>query len=1430
MTNIIILFRLCVNCMYVMKKHLFLILGTFVFSGIVNSAEKTILKAGFPSVDKIKNASENQLLLSVGVFDPLTEKLSFSESKVAEKVSGNYSIVQFHDGKADSRWLIKKGVKVLSYLPNNAFIVANSKELQSIEGDKYIRWLGAYQSNFKIPPHLWEKNLKPQLDYELVVSVFENYPNVKLEVLIRKFLPNAELLRKTESNEVFLKIQNRYILQSIQSLAQIDEVRFVDIVKPMKFANTEAVSAIQANADSGGRPADDDYIPINTPIWDKGLFGTGQIIGVADSGLDSDEDWFVHYNNGTSITHQVTSAESTNPPTLGTLYPNRKVIGYFVMPGALAYDESGHGTHVTGSVAADRLDSISNGPAGRISSPSSSGYDNDDGMAPNAQILFQDIGGEDEDDEGALTGQGSYPMWQQAYNAGARIHSNSYGADGDGAYTISDLYLDRHLREYEDMLILFAAGNDGVASNTIGSPGNSKNAMTVGALGHGNASVVATFSSRGPTDDGRIKPDIATTGSSVESAQNDSENTTSISPAARTTKSGTSMATPIAAGASALLRQYFTDGFYPSGQKNSADSHIPTGPLMKATLINGAGTSGGHFNKNVGWGRVNLSNSIMFNDSSKQLRVWEVENDNGLKTNETYEFKLGVKSDKEFSVTLAWYDVAATSGGGKTLVNNLDLEVQLGNTKYKGNNFSDVAQSSSDGSFDTINTVEQVKLKNPAEGVYTITVKGADIPGNGDSNSFRQGFALVATGHFDNINANPGSLTSASGLNAEMIGNNGVEISWNGGSNADYFEVYRVEGTCSTADFSKARYAGRSESNSFTDFRTHGGSSYAYKVRPSQHKQLGSLSNSCAEVLSAQACDTPPTFNQSSVEIVDNVGNMCHAELHWNSATSNCSSSPNIKYNIYRSEDPNFIPSAENLLKTVTSTSFDDIFAPDIPVFYIVRAEDNSSSGNGPNGGNESSGSVKVLGKAVGNGFVDSDGNLLEDVDNISIMNLITPWQIVSNRSADGELSYKTGEPDSGYPANTCGEIVTNTIPLSGIANPSIEYKARFNLEENWDGVVVEISTDNGQTWSDLPPDGGYPGDFSETTTNPVNACGYPSTHGAFSGSNTYFQPFSHDLSAYSGQDVKIRWRLSTDPGVQMEGFYIDSIKYPNVQVPNSCTVNTNKIQPGYYYDRTHSGHGFVIENINRSDLYFTIFYTYGEDGNSEWYTSLTTLNNGILNNNMDNDTLLRTNYIRSSVPGTYGSFVIDESIGTNILNMDFNASVVNSAPCNDGVTRKANNAIVTWQLGDETGQWCLEPIIAETYYPSIDFGGLWWAGSSDSGWGVSLAFRNDVIVATIFYYDEDGKPRWVQGQQSNFVIGEPITIEMIEYKGYARYEQPITLVGSSAGNLSLTLYDNSGSDNDGKLSVDIRYQAGNDSISWERIDIPYKLESLPHQ
>ena len=408
----------------------------------------------------------------------------------------------------------------------------------------------------------------------------------------------------------------------------------------------------------------------------------------------------------------------------------------------------------------------------------------------------------------------------------------------------------------------------------------------------------------------------------------------------------------------------------------------------------------------------------------------------------------------------------------------------------KGNVFSDIAISGTGGERDSINTVEQVRIPSPTEGIYTITISGANIPGDGTLNSFRQGFGLVATGHFDNLETDPGIITNVANLASTTLGDNGIQLTWDGGDNADYFEVYKVEGACDSADFRKARFVGNSETNSYTDFRTLNGTQYAYKIRAAQHKGLGSLSETCTDIVSQQACDILPSFAESSISISDNVGDLCHNKLEWSAATANCPASPNIKYNIYRSEDSDFIPSTDNLLTTITGTSYDDIRAPDKPVYYIVRAEDDSPNGAGPNGGTETLGTSRLRSLAIGTGFTSSP--IFEDVDNISIMNLSFPWQVVSNKAADGILSYKTGEGNGNYPADQCSSIVTNTISLTeDITDPKIDYKALYNLEENWDGVVVEISTDDGATWADFPPDNGYPGDFSETTASPVNACGY---------------------------------------------------------------------------------------------------------------------------------------------------------------------------------------------------------------------------------------------------------------------------------------------------------------------------------------------------
>jgi fibronectin type 3 domain-containing protein len=1390
--------------------------------------QKKLIEAGKPSVKQASKSTNNQLVLAVGSFDPLIEQLNFNKSSIPNIASSKYKIVQFETNKTDPQWLRSQGIKIVSYLPNNAYVIVDNKVNHAIlDNNPAIRWQGKYLSNYKISPKLWGSQLKNfnSGTIKLIVSLFNDHPVERVNALLNKNLSNINSINSYNgSSHVFeLKLDTDQLNNTINKLSQIDSVRFVEIAKKLKFNNAEAVSAVQANLEAFG--SNNDYIPRRTPIFDKGLFGTGQIIGVTDTGLDSNEDWFVHYDNGTSVSNAITPAENTNPPTVGTLFPERKVIGHFVMPGAQPYEEEegGHGTHVTGSAAGDRALAIGTGPVGSISSPTQHGYDNDDGMAPNAQILFQDIGGiasgGDNDGEPALTGQASSPMWQQAYDAGARIHSNSYGSDGDGTYIISDAFADKSLRDLEDIIILFAAGNDGdMGENTIGSAGNAKNVLTVGALVHGNSRFRQLFSSQGPTDDGRIKPDIMATGSHIDSALGDMDNSASISPPTRTINSGTSMATPITAGSTALLRQYYTEGFYPTGVANIDDEHIPTGPLMKATLINGAGVDGGHFDKEVGWGRVFLDNSIMFDDSEKQLRAWELINQTGMKTGESITFKLGVKAGQSLAITLAWYDVPAQSSSGKTLINDLDLTVEINGQTYLGNVFSSTATSGTGGTRDSINTVEQVRLPNPEEGIYTITVKATHIPGDETPNSFKQGFGLVATGNFDNIDTIPGNLTSVTNLSASSLGDNGIELAWEGGDNADFYEVYRVEGSCSTADFKQARFVGNTETQTYTDFRTIGGTQYAYKIRAAQYKKLGGLSNTCIEKVSEQACDLQLSFDQSSVIVTDNIGDSCHNKLQWSSATSSCPNTSDINYNIYRSEDPNFTPSIDNLLTTVNSTSYDDIRAPDVAAYYIVRAEDTNTNGQGPNGGIETSGTIKVRSQAIGTGSTSSA--VFEDVDNVSIMNLSFPWQVVSNRSADGNLSYKTGEGGSNYPSDQCASITTNTISLtSDVSNPSIEYKALYNLEENWDGVVVEISTDDGTTWSDLPPDGGYPSDFSLTTNTPVNACGYLPTHGAFSGSNnSTFESFSHDLNPFIGEDVKIRWRLSTDPNTEFEGFYIDSIQYPNIETPNVCSVNTtpDAPPPGLYYDPTHSGHGFVIEPFGDTGIYFTVFYTYRDDGTAEWFTSIPTLENNVLNGEM-----FKVTYDYSIDPSASNPTSLDTSESRN-LNMEFTQSALSNASCPE-----ASTGVATWDVGTQSGSWCIQPLLGDG--PNPDFGGTWWTGTDDSGWGVSLSFTQDArIVATMYYFDANGNPRWVQGVQGDYQLGEDLIINMNEVLGYGRDTTPISPVLTAAGTLTINLSSNQGLDTDGTITTDVTYQ-GTEGGTWTRNNVPFKIFTQPH-
>ena len=150
--------------------------------------------------------------------------------------------------------------------------------------------------------------------------------------------------------------------------------------------------------------------------------------------------------------------------------------------------------------------------------------------------------------------------------------------------------------------------------------------MSVGATENGaGAENVASFSSNGPTADGRIKPTVTAPGVAIISADSDglknSNNSGTIA------MSGTSMGTPTTAGAAALVRQYYIEGFYPSGTAGSADAFTPSAALVKATLINSGQNMSGNYTDAVipstgqGWGRINLSNTLTFSGDTKTLTI-----------------------------------------------------------------------------------------------------------------------------------------------------------------------------------------------------------------------------------------------------------------------------------------------------------------------------------------------------------------------------------------------------------------------------------------------------------------------------------------------------------------------------------------------------------------------------------------------------------------------------------------------------------------------------------------------------------------------------------------------------------------------------------------------------------------------------------------
>ncbi len=1104
------------------------------------------------------------VLLRAAIFDPVAEPMpEFARGRKATGGEGAF-LIQFRDDLTSSvrQELEGAGVAFVDYVPSRTYLVrASPAAFAVLQNHPRVRWLDAFRGGYKVAPVLrsdaWTQDVYLNLRLLPGVSPMDLLDRLRRnETTVRLSAVQGEI---ADGATLRVLVPAGHLHPFVERAAEDGAVWTIEPWFLPRIDNDNSVWTIQSY-DTTNRT----NYALSATLWNHGITGTGQLVAIADSGLDDDMCYF--RNSGSSA--EIAQAQTPALPGTGTIDLTKKVAAYYVLPQATAYDgnalcngrpESYHGTHVTGSVLGDNYVTLS--------SPTSGGHDTGDGMAPNAQVIFQDAASEV---TGCLSGLGNdfHLIWQQAYDAGARVHSNSWGADAQGEYTGDSRLIDEIMYDREDMLVLFANGN-GTYFGTVLSPATAKNCLAVGATSNGavGANTIAAFSSKGPTADGRIKPDVVAPGESIVSAAGDASHASDNCGAKLL--SGTSMATPTVAGGATLLRQYFTDGFYPSGAKTAADTLNPSAALLKAAVVNGAvdvayttqATMLNGLNPwyDQGFGRIQLDNVAFFSTPSRdarRTRLWDKWKAAGLVTGEADEYALQVAAGQPLKVALAWTDPEASGLAATTLVNNLDLEVvSPSGSTYRGNVFAG-GQSVVGGSGDLRNTVEVVFLTAPIAGTWNLRVRGTSIPGTpAQSTSTRQGYAMVATYADCAV-----SLAAPSGPVATDNGSTGVDLAWSAVEGATGYQIYRTSGTCA-APPTTFHLVGQTASTSFTDTLVQGGFGYAYRVRAVTACGEGAI-GPCVSATYSGNCTLFPTFAGLTSAIDDHGTAACDSLLGWSAGSSNCPLAAMVSHDVYRSTDPYALPGPATILAAGAggTTYRDATVTPNTTYYYTVRAEDGTTANGGPaNGGNVDPNlvtrSVTPTSSANYAGTWTDDGG-----DGVARLILDPPWRVShqQNHTAGGSLAYHSGPDGRTYPADTCVAATTPAIPLQPGRSPVLTYWARYDLEYQWDGVVVEISTNGGTSWTALAPTPPYPATLAMTGDPPFNMCGYPSTQAAFTGPDpngdlSPWAQYSHDLTPYSGQTVMIRWRLSTDPGTEFEGFYLDDVTLTEAMVPASC-------------------------------------------------------------------------------------------------------------------------------------------------------------------------------------------------------------------------------------------------------------------------------------
>ena len=688
---------------------------------------------------------------------------AYKGAKTLSKGRHHY-IVQFI-GPIKEEWVKqvkKEGGEPRSPYGDFAYVVrANDKSLAKIAALPIVRWVGHLPHEARVEPSLM-RQAQGKTGEDLTLPRTRIVPGIytieffgpddlkaalpavrKLGLKVISQEPKAKLI-KVEVPE-----KTKLSAKKVMDLAAVHGVRYIR-QQVMKRSSNNIAAGIMGAGSS-----------INNP--GLGLDGSGEVIAVCDTGIDTG------------------SPNDIHPDFVGRLafvksYPINPIWNSFIFNSGANDGPSdvndGHGTHVAGSVLGSGASS--QGLPG-LTSPIR-------GLAHRARLVFQAVEQEMKWRPNApaelkrerfilsglpddLTG-----IFTDAFRQNARIHSNSWGGGKPGEYDDQCRQLDRFVWDHKDFCVVVSAGNDGTDSDgdgkinpmSVTSPATAKNCITIGASENlrpefkherygdwwpddypappfraapisNSANQLVAFSSRGPTRDGRIKPDVVAPGTFILSTRSTqiALNNTGWAPFPYSRfyfyMGGTSMATPLTSGAVALIRQFYR-----------VKKHVasPTAALLKSTLIAGAtrlpGLAGKSaiFDIHQGYGRVNLD-AILSPAAPAKMNFAEVSP--GLRTGESHQIEINVASNQvPLRVVMAYSDYP-----GRRLVNNLNiLLTSPTRRRHVGNQMAGGVLD-----LDQTNNVEVIQVNKPKAGKWTLHIIGSNVPRG------PQDFAIVWIGN-----------------------------------------------------------------------------------------------------------------------------------------------------------------------------------------------------------------------------------------------------------------------------------------------------------------------------------------------------------------------------------------------------------------------------------------------------------------------------------------------------------------------------------------------------------------------------------------------------------------------------------------------------------------------------------------------------------